>query len=141
MPRAEARRPAGFWIRTVAILIDGAVLVIAQMVLGLVAWMAFMDASPVVVGTASRAFGGALGALYPVLFHWQWGQTLGKMAVEIRVVTMDGGPLSLGCAVLRQLGSWVSAAIFGIGYVMAGVRADKRALHDLIAGTRVERLR
>src|SRR5207244_9479926 len=28
----------------------------------------------------------------------------------------------------------------GLGYVMAGLRHDKRALHDLIAGTRVERV-
>jgi len=29
---------------------------------------------------------------------------------------------------------------FALGFVMAGLRRDKRALHDLIAGTRVERL-
>jgi uncharacterized RDD family membrane protein YckC len=34
----------------------------------------------------------------------------------------------------------LSAVLFGIGYLMAGLRSDKRALHDLIAGTRVERL-
>jgi uncharacterized RDD family membrane protein YckC len=34
----------------------------------------------------------------------------------------------------------LSSAIFGIGYLMVGLRSDKRALHDLIAGTRVERL-
>jgi uncharacterized RDD family membrane protein YckC len=30
--------------------------------------------------------------------------------------------------------------LLGIGYLMAGLRTDKRALHDLLAGTRVERL-
>ena len=90
-------------------------------------------------------------AVYSVLFHWRWGQTLGKMVVDIRVVTCrptptspgwltDRGPLTLGCAALRQLASLLSSAILGVGYLMAGFRRDKRALHDLIAGTRVERL-
>jgi uncharacterized RDD family membrane protein YckC len=50
------------------------------------------------------------------------------------------GPLTLGCAAVRQLASLLSSAILGVGYLMAGLRRDKRALHDLIAGTRVERL-
>ena len=52
----------------------------------------------------------------------------------------DRGPLTLGCAALRQLASLLSSAILGVGYLMAGLRRDKRALHDLIAGSRVERL-
>jgi uncharacterized RDD family membrane protein YckC len=98
-----------------------------------------------------QVFGAMVIAVYPILFHWRWGQTLGKMAVDIRVVTCrptptspgwltDSGPLTLGCAALRQLASLLSSAILGVGYLMAGLRRDKRALHDLIAGTRVERL-
>lgn len=138
-PRAGGA-PAGFWIRFAAVLIDALVLIAVQVVLGMTATIAFLGASPRLVGVATQAFGGVIGVVYPVIFHWLWGQTLGKMAVRIRVVTMEGGPLSLGCAILRQLGSWLSAAILGIGYLMAGLRTDKRALHDLIAGTRVERL-
>ncbi len=136
----QPRRPAGFWIRAVALLIDGIALLAVQGVLRLAAWVVFFGASPAVIGAAAQTFGAVLGAVYPVVFHWLWGQTLGKMAVQVRVVMMDGGPLSLKCAVIRQLGSWLSVAIFGIGYLMAGLRGDKRALHDLIAGTRVERL-
>jgi uncharacterized RDD family membrane protein YckC len=62
------------------------------------------------------------------------------MAFQVRVVSREGGPLSFGQAALRHLGSWLSAVILGIGYLVAAFRADKRALHDLIAGTRVEHL-
>jgi uncharacterized RDD family membrane protein YckC len=30
--------------------------------------------------------------------------------------------------------------MLGLGHVLAGLRKDKRALHDLLAGSRVERL-
>ncbi len=142
-------RPAGFWIRVVAVIIDTAVILVAQAVLYVVASTVFGGRSSIVIRVATQVFGAMLVAVYSVLFHWRWGQTLGKMAVDIRVVTCrptptapgwltDGGPLTLGCAALRQLASVLSSAILGVGYLMAGLRRDKRALHDLIAGTRVE---
>jgi uncharacterized RDD family membrane protein YckC len=149
-PRPD-RLAAGFWIRVLAVAIDTAVILGAQAVLYVVASMVFGDRSSIVIPVAAQVFGAMLVAVYPVLFHWRWGQTLGKMAVDIRVVSCrptptspgwltDGAPLTLGCAALRQLASVLSSAILGVGYLMAGLRRDKRALHDLIAGTRVERL-
>jgi uncharacterized RDD family membrane protein YckC len=137
-PGAPPPLPAGFWIRAAAVLIDAVALLAVQGALRAVAWLVFLGASPRAIEAAAQIFFVLLGTAYPVVFHWLWGQTLGKMAVQVRVVTMDGGPLSLTCAIIRQLGSWLSAAIVGIGYLMAGLRSDKRALHDLIAGTRVE---
>jgi len=144
-------RPAGFWIRVVAAIIDTAVILVAQAVLYAVASIVFGGRSSIAIRGAAQVFGAMLIAVYSVLCHWRWGQTLGKMAVDIRVVTCrpmptspgwltDGGPLTLGCAALRQLASLLSSATLGVGYLMAGFRRDKRALHDLIAGTRVERL-
>jgi uncharacterized RDD family membrane protein YckC len=144
-------RPAGFWIRVVAVSIDTALILVAQAVLYAMASMVFGGRSSIAIRGAAQVFGAMLIAVYSVLFHWRWGQTLGKMAVDIRVVTCrpttaspgwltDGDPLTLGCAALRQLASLLSSAILGVGYLMAGLRRDKRALHDLIAGTRVERL-
>ena len=135
-------RPAGFWVRAVAVLIDGVVLIVAQGILfgaGWVLWGGGLGAGVAVRG-ATQLFSWLIGAAYTIGFHWQWGQTLGKMALQIRVVSMDGGPLSFGQAVGRYLGTFLSALILGIGFVMAGVRSDKRALHDLLAGTRVEHL-
>src|SRR5437667_176087 len=68
------------------------------------------------------------------------GQTIGKMIVGVKVAAAAGEPPPLGTALLRYLAYFASAGIFTLGFVMAGLRHDKRALHDLIAGTRVERL-
>ena len=137
-----AIRPAGFWIRVVAVLIDGVVLIVAQGILfgaGWMLWGSGLSAGMAVKG-ATQLFSSLIGAVYTIVFHWMWGQTLGKMALQIRVVSMDGGPLSFGQAVGRYFATFLSALILGIGFVMAGVRSDKRALHDLLAGTRVEYL-
>ena len=79
-------------------------------------------------------------ALYTVLFHSLWGQTMGKMMVGARVVALDGGPLSWRRAALRALGWALSVLTCGLGFVVAAMRRDKRGLADLMAGTRVERV-
>jgi uncharacterized RDD family membrane protein YckC len=132
---AGAAHPAGFWIRAGAVLIDLLVVMAAEVAFGFLMW-ALTDER--LAAAASRAFRFLASPCYFVFLHWARGQTLGKMAFHIRVVSREGGPLSFGQAALRHLGSWLSAAILGIGYLVAAFRADKRALHDLIAGTRVE---
>jgi uncharacterized RDD family membrane protein YckC len=141
-PVSAATRPAGFWIRFVAVMIDGVVLLLAQGILFGAGWMLWgggLNAGILVRG-ATSFFSTLIGAGYSIVFHWMWGQTLGKMALQIRVVRMDGGPLSFGQSVGRYFGIYLSGLILGIGFIMAGVRSDKRALHDLLAGTRVEYL-
>jgi uncharacterized RDD family membrane protein YckC len=132
---AGALHPAGFWIRAGALLIDVVCVMAAEMAFGFLMWALAEDR---LAAAASRAFRFLASPCYFVFLHWARGQTLGKMAFHVRVVSRDGGPLSFGQAALRHLGSWVSAVLLGIGYLVAAFRADKRALHDLIAGTRVE---
>ena len=128
-------RPAGFWVRAGAVLIDVVVVMVAEVLFGFALWAVTDDR---LAYAASRAFRFLASPCYFVFLHWARGQTLGKIVFRVRVVTLAGGPLPFGISVLRHLGSWISAAIFGVGYLVAAFRTDKRALHDLIAGTRVE---
>lgn len=138
-PQKVAVHPAGFWIRFLAIVIDGLCLAAAEGVLGvLIVGLLFGRPRTLPALAGLWVFNVFLGSIYPVIFHWRWGQTLGKMAVHVKVVTVAGGPLSLNASIIREIGYWVSFLTLCIGYLMAGLRSDKRALHDLMAGTRVE---
>ena len=68
------------------------------------------------------------------------GQTLGKMAAGIRVVTAGSeSSLDLGRAFLRTM-VWVVLAVpAGLGFLTAFLSSDHRGLHDRFAGTRVVR--
>ena len=68
------------------------------------------------------------------------GQTLGKMAVGIRVVSDEAGAgLDLGRACLRTA-MWLLLAVpAGLGFLTALVAPDHRGLHDRLARTRVVR--
>lgn len=69
------------------------------------------------------------------------GQTIGKMALSIRVVTDDDGAVDAACAVRRTLAGLLSAIALGLGFLPALLGADRRALHDRVAHTRVVALR
>lgn len=124
-PGAGGLAYAGFWIRFVAWLIDSIILFGVNLVIGMV-----------VTNVASAFFLELfLAAVYSIAFWIGQGATPGKMAVGIKVVMANGDPIEFGPAVLRYFGYWISGLILGIGYLMIAFSAEKRGLHDNIAGT------
>jgi uncharacterized RDD family membrane protein YckC len=70
------------------------------------------------------------------------GQTLGKMAVGIKVVTPEGRDISAGQAWGRALTRQVFFSYFAlVNYLPALFTKQKTAVHDLAAKTRVVRFR
>jgi len=128
-PEVMSGSPAGFWIRAGAFLIDAIFLALVATVVEFV------------VGEIPKIFSdGMLGIFYFSVCHGIWGQTLGKMLFKIKVVTVEGLPISMSTALLRSFATILSQLTLGIGYLMAGMRSDKRALHDLVVKTCVVRL-
>ena len=85
------------------------------------------------------AFFLVLNGGYLVLFTGTLGQTLGKMAAQIEVVSDRRGGMDLRRATLRAGAILLSLLPAGLGWVTALV-GDHRALHDRLAGTRVVRI-
>ena len=65
------------------------------------------------------------------------GRTPGMAFVGLEVVTKEGRPVDGKAAVLRTVFLPLSFIFLGLGIVMILVNRDRRALHDLIAGTAV----
>jgi uncharacterized RDD family membrane protein YckC len=137
---AAALAYAGFWVRFVAVLLDGIILfvasVIVQLFLAPMLRSARTDVMLMALGIEYLT-GMVIGATYEGLFVSRLGATPGKMALDLKVVRPDGGPVSLGRAVGRYFAKIVSGIILGIGYIIAGFDSQKRALHDMICDTRV----
>ena len=56
---------------------------------------------------------------------------------RIRVVTRDGGALSVSVALRRYLLALISLGVCGLGFAWALVDKDRQFLHDRLAGTRL----
>lgn len=142
---------AGFWIRAVALLVDGAILALPSMVVQAALGAALLGALST-AGSASSLDGARpvfssfqllaslvaplISLTYLVLFTYYKGATPGKMLVGIMVRSEDLSRLSFGKVALREIvGRLLCQFTFGIGYVVAAFAARKRGLHDMISGS------
>lgn len=75
-----------------------------------------------------------------LFFGYFWtktGQTLGMQVWHLRVQTKEGKPISWLQAFTRFLGAFISASIFGLGYVWVLVDKENRSLQCILSGTKV----
>ena len=126
---------AGFWVRLAAGLVDG-------LILGLFGYAITVGMDD----ATAKATETTVNLLYATFLPLIWGgYTLGKRLLYIRISRTDFLPLSLGTMLLREVfGKMILGLItFGVTILisafMVSLREDKRAIHDLIAGTCVEK--
>ncbi len=53
----------------------------------------------------------------------------------IKIVRLDGTPVTFAVALVRALASFLSAMVFGLGFLWVGFSNDKQSWHDKVAGT------
>ena len=153
---------AGFWRRTGAFLIDSLVIGLVGFLLGLLLGDQFEA-----MGAWGRAVGflialGYFGIMDSRLFQ---GHTFGKVALDIRVVSVTGAPLGVGKALFRSavfcvpyflnnvslgagytnlvLPAIQALLVFGLGgaivYLYVFNRRTRQSVHDLLSGAVVVR--
>ena len=155
---------AGFWVRTIAWIIDGFILGIIASVFSFVV---LMVAAAIGLGTAATgtlsadgtmtseqvavlgvtAFlaltivGIALLAITVLYFVVLWvkrGATIGQSILGLRVAReRDGGPIGWGAAILRYIMLMIGFWIFYLGVIWVAFEPRKRGWHDMVAGTLV----
>ncbi len=143
---------AGFWKRVAAYFIDYVVLMVANYALmipiGILMAIfggvgASMDsgagsAVSILVMVIGYLLILAINIMYPAWMHASRHQaTLGKMAVGIKVVRVDGERISLARAIGRIFATILSSLTLGIGFIMAAFTQRKQALHDMVCDTLV----
>jgi uncharacterized RDD family membrane protein YckC len=157
-PPASVAQPlgyAGFWLRFVAWFIDAIILWIVSSFITL----PFLAASgmrdmilnhPPQTPEELLAFFGTFSKLiviglcikwlyYAILESSPWQATIGKKTLGLEVTDLQGHRISFARATGRYFGKIISAFIFMIGFIMAGITEKKQALHDMMAGCLVMR--
>ncbi|ENQ3080482.1 RDD family protein [Bacillus cereus] len=124
---------AGFWRRFGASVLDKLVFVpffIIFMFVGM-----SLDTAEGIIGILTLLY----GLIVPVIWL---GFTVGKKAVNVRIVRVDGQKITIWTTVKRYiLSGIIYGSTFGIALIvsafMVALRKDTRSIHDLIAGTQV----
>ena len=142
--QTEDEVPAGFWLRVLAAVIDSIICNVVVFVMGFgIGFLiesnnyGFNEMTQLLI----MAMGIIVTLFYYIFFTGYGGQTPGKMALQIKVIHNDGSEIGYGQAFVREtIGKIISYLLLCIGYLMVGLRRDKRGLHDLLASTRVIKL-
>jgi uncharacterized RDD family membrane protein YckC len=78
-----------------------------------------------------------LSALYYIGMWATSGQTIGKTATGMRIVSVDGSRLTWGKAIIRYLGYIISGVLLSLGFLWIVFDPRRQGLHDKLAGTLV----
>lgn len=144
--RSNALAYAGLQLRIVAFILDVLVLISFGMLFAAAAGAYLIvdssfndgnlsDRAPYVAVAIFLVYVFAFVPLYHVLL-WRWfGQTVGMMAVHIKVMARNGKRLTVGRCALRLFGYAPSVLPLFLGLFMAAFDRKRRALHDRLAGT------
>lgn len=126
---------AGFWIRLGASFLDGLIIGIPLVIIAGVLTGNYDTDEPIAK---------ILSALYSILLPVYWyGRTIGKRICGIRIQIYDTQESPKITTMLMRVlvAGIVYALTLGIGVIvsmfMVGMREDRRAIHDFIAGTEV----
>jgi uncharacterized RDD family membrane protein YckC len=151
---ARTTQYGGFWIRFVAFVLDAIVVqvvvvpitIVVMALAGITGAMSGADRNVLfgsvwIVGTMVRlVFGVVANWLYEAFMESSPRQaTLGKMIFSLKVTDLYGNRISFARATARHFAKYLSGFILMIGYIMAGFSDRKQALHDIIAGTLVQK--
>ncbi len=121
------------WRRLLAALLDGLLLALASPFL-----KALLGMDPEGLSLEGTLLDFGLNALYYTALTALYGATLGKMALGLKVVRLEGGRVDLLTALMREVvGKTLSALPLFLGYLWAFFHPRRQAWHDLIADTLV----
>ena len=130
-PTSFSNVPAGFWIRFVAMFIDGIIIGAVYFGITLVMFAIEMYGLAMILG-----FIWALG--YHIYFpSSNMMATPGKAVLGLKITDESGNKIGAGKAILRYIGYIISGLTLYIGFIIVGFTENKRGLHDMVASTRV----
>lgn len=129
----EVAEKAGVGRRFVSCLIDG---IIMGVIGGILAGVSIVIGSD--VGAVIMTIVGIIISIAYYTYLFGRGQTLGMMAMKIKLIRTDGTyPIGYLRGFLRCLGMLLSGWVIYIGYLWIVIDKDKQGWHDKIADTYV----
>lgn len=144
----------GAFVRLLALIVDGIVLIVLATILGRVSGS--HSALNAVTGTVSTIYSSWQSWLFLAVFlvycvgFWTWrGQTPGKMLMGAKIVKTNGKPIGIGRALLRFVVYFLYILLWGLAssrllvvflviigaFLIIAFNKRKRGIHDFVAGT------
>ena len=128
---------AGFWIRTLASIIDSIlVFIVIIPILTLIYGQDYWESEAFFLGFWDLIFNYILPAVAVIIFWIYKSATPGKMALDLSIVdARTGNKPTTGQLVGRYFAYYISMLPFFLGFFWVGIDKRKQGWHDKLAGT------
>lgn len=133
-------KPAGFWVRFLANVVDSLIILVLTVIVAFIFNdQAYFNEYNDNSSSPSETIVSITYAIIFVIFFTasKYRGSPGKLLCRIQVLNEDKTQISFLKSIGRYLAYFISALPLLIGFMMAGWNEEKKALHDMICGTRV----
>ena len=129
---------AGLGERLISAIIDGVILAVIGFLIGVVLGLVMGNSA----STLNSLVGLIVGVAY-FTYYWSMkeGQTPGKKMMGLRVIKVDGSPITTTNAIMRYIGYIINSAVILIGWIWVFIDGQHQGWHDKIAGTVVVKVK
>ena len=131
-------RFAGFYLRLIATVIDGVVVLLATLILTFALQALIRASFSIEKDSPFELLAGLITIFYNISMVYVHGATIGKKLFHIRVVNKEYNRVTLSQAIMREtIGKIISGLVLNLGYFWVLIDDKKQGWHDKIAKTYV----
>jgi uncharacterized RDD family membrane protein YckC len=132
VPQASTGQLASYGSRFLGYLLDALIIVVcAGVLIGILG--AIAGRGGLVIGYLIYIVG--FFGYFAYFWSSRHGQTIGQKMAGVRVVRLDGQPMTLGNGIVRALGYAVNGMVLGLGWLWPLWDEKRQGWHDKMAGT------
>lgn len=130
----------GFWRRMLALAYEFLLLLGVWFIAAFLFHLIFRDTSAEYFRPLFQFYLLCVGGIYFIWFWTHGGQTLAMQTWKLRLVSANGGKVTMQQAMVRYILAVIGISFLGLGLLWALFNRDRQFLHDKLAGTRIVKL-
>ncbi len=130
----------GFWRRMLALAYEFLLLLGVWFIAAFLFHLIFRDTSAEYFRPLFQFYLLCVGGIYFIWFWTHGGQTLAMQTWKLRLVSANGGKVTMQQAMVRYIFAVIGISFLGFGLLWALFNRDRQFLHDKLAGTRIVKL-
>jgi len=132
----EASTP-GFWRRILCMIYEFLLLIAVLFIAGFIFHLVYHDTDSPYFRPVFQLYLLGVAGIYLIWFWTHGGQTLAMQTWKIRVISTNGGGISIWRAIARYFFAVTSISFFGCGIIWALFDREGQFLYDRLAGTKI----
>lgn len=136
-PKITETSTPGLWRRILCMIYEFLLLIAVLFISGFIFHLVYHDTDSPYFRPVFQLYLLSVAGIYLIWFWTHGGQTLAMQTWKIRVISTNGGGISIWQAIARYFFAVTSISFFGCGIIWALFDREGQFLYDRLAGTKI----